>query len=116
MKPSYWQNDNFQFVEDLLKQMPVDYQKSFRLERERGYQLRRYWTIRDGIRLGHVKKLIDDEELYFLPEDEIDSVPSQCGFVDFDRLASKGDWIIPVLTIGKVASMSICHALEQLPD
>ena len=115
MRPGYWSNENFAFVDRLLEKMPQKYQRYFRLERERGYQMRRQWTIRDSVKLGMAEDLLRDEELFFLPEDENDSLPSRCGFVEFDRPAAKGDWIIPVLTMGKVASKAICRALKNLP-
>lgn len=115
MRPGYWRNENFIFVDRLLKQMDDEYQKKFHLERERGYQLRRQWTIDDAIRLGYADDLLQEEEFFFIPEDTDNSLRSRCGFVEFDRPASRGDWIIPVLTMGKVASKVIYHALKNLP-
>ncbi len=115
IRPSYWCRENFAFLDHLVAQMPADYQKSFRFEQERGYQLRRKWTIQDAIRLGHAEDLLHRGELFFLPEDENESWSSRCAFVEFDRPAAKGDWVIPVLTMGKVASRAICKALKDLP-
>ena len=115
IRPSYWRNENFAFVDRLLEQMDSEYQKRFHLERELGYQLRRQWTIRDAIRLGKAEKMLQEGELFFLPEDVEACFSSRCGFVEFDRPASRGDWIITVLTMGKVASKAICYALKNLP-
>lgn len=116
MIPSYWRLENFPFVDRLCKNLPENDRERFCLERERGYQLRRHWTALEAFRLGLAKTLIDSDEVVFLPEDEDECALSRCGFIDYDRIATRGDWIIPVMTMGKVASKSICTALKALPS
>lgn len=114
--PSYWRHENFIFVDRLSTHLPKAERERFRLERDRGYQFRRHCTAIEAFRFGLAKTMIDADEVIFLPEDEEQSVPSRCGFVDYDRIGTKGDWIIPVMTMGKVASKSICTALKALPS
>jgi len=113
--PSHWNNQNFSFIERLLNYMPEEYKKIYYFERERGYQLRRHWTIRDSIDLGMTKDLIDSGEIIFLPEDELKASQEKETFVEHNRLAAKRDWIIPVLTMGKVAGKSIHAKLKSIP-
>jgi len=113
--PSYWQPNNFPFIEKLATNLSEKDQKQFFLDRDRGYQLRRHQTAKEAFARGIAKELLDTGEVIMLPEDENDCRPSRCGFVDRDRIATKGDWIIPVMTMGKVASTSICQALKLLP-
>ncbi len=114
--PSYWRNDNFSFIDRILKNMDDKYQKRFCLERERGYQLRRHWTIQDAFNRGLAKELIDEGEVFFLPEGENDTDIEKGSFVEFDRLATKRDWIIPVLTMKNVAGNAIYATLKALPQ
>ena len=113
--PSYWNIQNFSFVERMLHTMPGEYRKIFYFDRERGYQLRRHWTIKDAFDHGMAKDLIDSGEVLFLPEDELKTSKEKGAFVEHGRIAAKGDWIIPVLTMGKVASKSIHATLKSLP-
>lgn len=115
IRPSYWRNENFDFVNRLLVRMPADYQQNFSLDRERGYQLRRFWTIQDILKLDLAEKMCAEGEVFFFPEDGEDAYPSRCGFVDFNRPIAQKDWIIIVLTMGKVASKAVWAALKSLP-
>ncbi|MBC2695554.1 MAG: glycosyltransferase [Desulfobacteraceae bacterium] len=114
LMPSYWQPENFVFVDRLAANLSEAEQKQFRLERDRGYQLRRQWTVKEAFDRGMAQKLFDKGEVFMLPEDENECAASRCGFVEHDRVGTKGDWIIPVMTMGKVASKSICHTLKNL--
>jgi len=116
IQPEYWKKDNFKFIDRLSEKMPLEDRKRFQMERERGYQLRRQWAIQDDIRSGQVDKMHQKGDLFFLPQGIEGSKPSRCGFVEFDRLATRGDWIVPILTIGKVASKAVYHTLKNLPS
>ncbi len=114
--PSYWQPDNFSFVDKLLDHLSDTEQKKYRLDRERGYQLRRLWTVKEAFSKGMAQQLFEQGEVFMLPEDELECKANRCGFVEHDRIGTIGDWVVPVLTMGKVASMSICHTLKSIPD
>jgi len=43
----YWKNENFPFIDRLLQRMPESYQINFRVEQEKGYRLRKEWTMSD---------------------------------------------------------------------
>ncbi len=116
IRPSYWRRENFYFIEKFINQMDEHDRERYLLEQQRGYQLRRNWSIQEARRIGKEEELIKENEIFFLPEDEEDSIKSRSGFVEFDRIASKEDWIIPVLTIGKVASKAVCQALKNIPN
>lgn len=113
--PGYWQPEKFSFISRMAENLPASEKLRFKLDQEKGYQLRRYWTAREALSMGLGKELFEQGEIFLLPEGEDESAVSRCGFVEHDRLATKGDWIIPVLTMGKVASKSICQALKSLP-
>jgi len=114
MLPSYWRPENFAFVDRLAANLPEEKLKQFRLERDRGYQLRRQWTAREAFAHGMVQELFKKNEALLLPEDETDCAQSRCGFVEHDRLGTSGDWIIPVLSIGKCGTKSIHRTLKSL--
>jgi len=97
MRPSYWNVENFSFVEEILSEMEPEFQKRFRVERERGYQLRRNWTTQAAARLGFAARLYQDGEILLIPgESPIFSAHGD-GFVPFVRPASRGDSILVVL-------------------
>lgn len=110
--PDYWNVENFAFVERILKEMPTDYQTRFRLERERGYQLRRLWTSMEAFANGHAPDLLSSRKIFFLPQTE--PVDSSTNFVEFDRLATRGDWIIPILANDDATRESIRETLTDL--
>jgi glycosyltransferase involved in cell wall biosynthesis len=114
LNPSYWQPENFSFVERLVGTLPEKDQQLFRLHRESGYQLRRQWIAKDASVRGVAKELFEKGEIFMLPEDDNGCAASHCGFVKSNRIGTKRDWIIPVIKMGKVTSMSIYHTLKQL--
>ena len=116
LEPGYWRPENFPFIERFLEQLPPGDQENYRLERFRGYQLRRQRTAREGLLGGRAEELFRRGEVFLLPEDEDECAASECGFVEHDRIGTKSDWIIPVFISGKVASKSICYVLKNLPD
>jgi FkbM family methyltransferase len=113
--PSYWLPANFSFVDRLATHLTELERKKFCLDRDRGYQLRRQWTAKEAFAAGMDRELIEKGEVFFLPEDEQECYQSSCGFVEHDRIGTKLDWIIPVLTMGKVGSKSILFSLKSLP-
>jgi FkbM family methyltransferase len=114
-RPSYWNVDNFEFVERILSRMDEDYQHTFRLERERGYQVRRSWTVAEALRMGTAGSIAMSGELIYLPAAESRARETRCGFVDFDRIATAGDWVVPILMAGKVPGQAIFRALSSIP-
>jgi glycosyltransferase involved in cell wall biosynthesis len=112
--PSYWQPKNFPFVDRLAGNLSEAGQKRFHLDRDRGYQRRRQWAVKEAFAKGMAKELLKKEEVVLLPEDENECASSGCGFVEHDRIGTRGDWIVPVMTMGKTASKSICHSLKLL--
>jgi hypothetical protein len=113
--PSYWQPENFPFVERLAATLPEKDQKQFCLDRERGYQLRRQWTAKEACVNGVANGLFEKGEIFFLPADESACTAGHCGFVESDRIGTKRDWIIPVIKMGTITSISIWHTIKQLP-
>lgn len=113
--PTYWKNENFPFINRFLENKPPAISKKFQLERERGYMLRRYWTAMEAFEKGLAEDLFKKQEVFLFPEDEGDTGPNKGNFVEKDRLVMKGDWVIAVLSIGKVASRSVHQALKNLP-
>jgi FkbM family methyltransferase len=114
-RPSYWNVANFEFVERILSGMDEDYQRKFRLERECGYQVRRSWTVAEALRMGTAGSIAVAGELLYLPADESRARETRCGFVDFDRIATAGDWVVPILMAGKVPGHAIFRALSSVP-
>jgi len=115
LRPSYWQPENFSFVERLAATLPEKDRQQFRLHRERGYQLRRQWAAKEASVYGVAKELFEKGEIFMLPDDDNGFAVNHCGFVENDRIGTKRDWIIPIIKMGKVTSMSIYHTLKQLP-
>lgn len=115
LMPSYWQPEKFPFVNKSAAHLTAAERQRFYLERDRGYQLRRHWTVKDALAAGLAVELFEKEELFLLPEGEGGCYASSCGFVEHDRIGTRGDWIIPVLTMGKVGSTSVVHTLQSLP-
>lgn len=48
LDPEYWNKENFSFVDRFLQQMPEEYQINYRIEQEKGYKLRKEWTVKDA--------------------------------------------------------------------
>jgi len=115
LSPAYWNPESFLFVERFATNLGEEERNKYLLERERGYQFRRYYTIKEAFASGLSKQLLKAQEVILLPEGEDESFAGGCGFVEHDRFAAKNDWIIPVFISGKVASKSICESLISLP-
>ncbi len=116
LTPGYWQSENFSFIDDYASNLMEKERKQFYLERDRGYQYRRLHTVKEALAAGKARDMFKQEEIFLLPEDENECYASGSGFVEHDRLAARGDWIVPVFISGKVASKSICHTLKSLPE
>ena len=116
LEPGYWRPENFPFIERFLEQLPPGDQENYRLERLRGYQLRRQRTAREGLLGGRAEELFRRGEVFLLPEDVSASRATRCGFVEHERIATRGDWIIPVLSMGKVGSRSVFETLQSLEE
>ncbi len=112
----YWREDNFSYINEIASGMAEDDQKSFFLDRDRGYQYRRQCAVQKALDMGIERELFESGKVFSLPEDVDEAMVARSGFIEHDRLATENDWIIPVLTMGKVASKSICHTLKSLPD
>jgi FkbM family methyltransferase len=112
--PSYWQPETFHFLERLSEYLPEKERSNFHLDQERGYQLRRRWAALEAFEMGLAKDLIEKLEVVFLPEDEKECCVSRCGFVEYDRIGTRGDWIILVSNMGKVAGKAIYATLKSL--
>ncbi|MBN1833584.1 MAG: glycosyltransferase [Deltaproteobacteria bacterium] len=111
LTPSYWRNDNFSFIDRTVKKRSREFQSKFRIDQERGYQLRRRWAVRDGFKMGFGDDLIDKGEAFFLPRDENNSHPERC-----NRIAPKGGWVVPVLSMDEDSSSLIYATLKSLPQ
>lgn len=114
LKPSSWSLDSRPFINRLATNLPSEELGKFQLDRERGYQLRRQWAIKDCFSRGMVHELIDEGEVLFLPQAG-EELSLRDMVIDHLYPAAQGDWIIPVLTIGNVASKAICQSLKALP-
>ncbi len=114
--PAYWQAENFAFVDRLAEYLPAAEHEKYALERARGYQWRRHCAVRKAFALGLEEELLARGEVIMLPQGEKESIASRCGFVEHNRLCTRGDWIVPILTMGKVASKSICFTLESIDE
>jgi LPS sulfotransferase NodH/glycosyltransferase involved in cell wall biosynthesis len=112
--PTYWRHDNFPFINRLLENNPPEYFHKFQLDRDRGYMLRRYWTAQEAFEKSLAKGLFKKQEIFLFPEDEGDTGLIKGNFVENNRLVMKGDWVIPVLTMGNVASRSVHQALKNV--
>jgi glycosyltransferase involved in cell wall biosynthesis len=116
LTPSYWRKDNFSFIDQIVKKKSHQFQKRFQLDRERGYQLRRRWAARDAVNAGFKNDLMDQGELFFLPEDGADTFREKGSFVGSDRIAPKGGWVVPVLSMDKGSRRLIYATLKSLPQ
>lgn len=113
--PDYWQPEHFSFLTRFCESLPENERRAYQLAQERGYQLQRRLAAIRAFDLGFAKYLFDSGEVVLLPQDEDECAASRCGFVEHDQIGNRGDWIIPVLTMGKVASKAICATLKTLP-
>ncbi len=116
LSPTYWQAESFSFVDRLVEHLPSAEREKYALERARGYQWRRHCAVKKSFALGMGKELFAREEALLLPQGEKESIASRCGFVEHNRICTRGDWIVPVLTMGKVASKSICFTLRSIDE
>lgn len=114
--PKYWRKDNFSFIDRTVHKKSSQFQKRYHLDRERGYQLRRRWAIRDAASLGLEKELIDTEEAFFFPEGGNNSFQQQGSSVTRHRLVTKRDWVVPVLAMDEHGSKVIFNSLKLLPQ
>lgn len=112
--PSYWQPQNFSFVNRLSEYLPEKEQKKFRLEQQRGYQLRRHWTVKEALVRGMAKELFEKKEIFLLPENDTNSFNNQCNFVEHNKLGTRYDWVVPVLTLDKMSGQSVFDTLTEL--
>jgi len=92
--PSYWRPENFPFVDQLAEHLSEEEQKQFRLARDKGYHLRRLWTVKEAFARGMAKELLEKGEVFMMPDDGNENSASRCGFVDFIYVASNTHWII----------------------
>ena len=114
MQPSYWNAYNFPFVDKLLAKMDSEYQCRFRQEQERGYQVRRHWTAQEANTMGLTADLLASHELFPLPQDDKSALQSRCGFSDFDKIGTPGDWIITILSTEDVGSDLVYRAITDI--
>lgn len=114
--PSYWRPENFSFLERFSDHLSDKEKRKFRLDQQRGYQFRRHMTANHAFEMGLGRDLIHRDEVVFLPEDEFECSESRCIFVEHDRIGTRGDWIIPVLTCDKFAGKAISDSLKSLPS
>jgi glycosyltransferase involved in cell wall biosynthesis len=115
LRPSSWSIDSRPFIDRLAANLPPEQLQKFQLDRERGYQLRRHWTMKDCFARGIARELIEEGEIILLPKEKGGSSAGQCGPADFERAAAAGDWVIVVLDMGNAGAQVLHRALKELP-
>ncbi len=114
LRPSYWDPNNFSFVDRLAEHLPVEEKYQFRLARDIGYQIRREWTVKEALDRDMAKTLIEEKELFFLPASVEKCAETRCAFVEHDRMATRGDWVIPIVDPGGAGGRCIRQILDQV--
>lgn len=112
-EPAYWWPERFPFLERFISRLPEAEHPRFRKQRDWGYQKRRKDAIEALLETPRALELIERGEIVplpmqagLLPDDRV---------VAFDRYAARGDSVIMLHQVGKVASTSIESSLESLP-
>lgn len=115
-KPSSWNIKSRPFIDRLAeKQFSKDAYCRFVMDRKRGYQLRRKWTISEFIESGNVEGLIREDEIIFLPQTEAECLPNET-FIEHSHPAANEDWVVIILTVEKLAGTKTSELLRKLQD
>ena len=101
--PGYWTKDRFFFIDPLLKEKSLDYQKEYRKNQEQGYASREEMTRKD----------LESKGQFWLPSTENDFYRNN-EFSLSEYLLEENDTVIVILTYGKVGSKSVIKSLEDV--